>query len=105
MTVSESIRLAVRGRVPTAFEDLGAQTVKNIDEPVRAFAINAEGASACEPDLAAGEIDLSLPDKPSIAVLPFTNMSGDPEQVYFTDGITEDILTELSRFRDLFVIA
>ena len=50
-------------------------------------------------------IDLSLPDKPSIAVLPFVNMSGDPEQEYFTDGITEDIITELSRFHSLFVIA
>ena len=57
------------------------------------------------PGPAVGQIDLSLPDKPSIAVLPFVNMSGDPEQEYFTDGITEDIITELSRFHSLFVIA
>ena len=72
---------------------------------MRAFAVRTEGKFAAKPSPAAGEIDLSLPDKPSIAVLPFTNMSGDPEQEYFTDGITEDIITELSRFHSLFVIA
>ena len=83
--------------------------MKNIAEPVRAFAVRAEGHSAVatqpNPAPAVGQIDLSLPDKPSIAVLPFVNMSGDPEQEYFTDGITEDIITELSRFHSLFVIA
>ena len=105
ITVSESIRTAVRGKVAASFADQGEQTVKNIVEPVRAYRVGAESAAVPKPTAAAGEIDLSLPDKPSIAVLPFANMSGDPEQEYFTDGITEDIITELSRFHSLFVIA
>jgi adenylate cyclase len=95
----------VRGKVSAAFEDKGEQTVKNIAHPVRAFAVRAAGDAVAKAAPAADEIDLSLPDKPSIAVLPFTNMSGDPEQEYFTDGICEDIITELSRFQSLFVIA
>jgi adenylate cyclase len=94
ITVSDAVRGAVKNRVEAIFEDLGEQTVKNVAEPVRAFRVKP-----------AGEIDLSLPDKPSIAVLPFDNMSGDPEQAYFADGIVEDIITELSRFQSLFVIA
>ena len=101
---SESIRTAVKGKVSAEFEDLGDRTVKNITDPVRAFRVKP-GTIAMKPAPAVGEIDLSLPDKPSIAVLPFSNMSGDPEQEYFTDGITEDIITELSRFQSLFVIA
>ena len=105
ITVSESIRTAVRGKVNTTFEDQGEQQVKNIPHPVRAYRLGAEGSTEPKPQPAIGEIDLSLPDKPSLAVLPFTNLSGDPEQEYFTDGITEDIITELSRFHSLFVIA
>jgi adenylate cyclase len=105
VTVSESVRTAVRGKVSAAFEDEGEQTVKNIAHPVRAFAVHAAVDAAAKPAPAAGDVDLSLPDKPSIAVLPFTNMSGDPEQEYFTDGVTEDIITELSRFQSLLVIA
>jgi adenylate cyclase len=105
ITVSESIRSAVRGKISATFEDQGAQTVKNIAEPVRAYRVTAGAAEASPPKRSAADIDLSLPDKPSIAVLPFTNMSGDPEQEYFTDGVTEDIITELSRFHSLFVIA
>jgi len=105
ITVSESIRTAVKGRVGANFEDLGAQNVKNIAEPVHAYRIDGDSAATPRMVAAVGEIDLSLPDKPSIAVLPFSNMSGDSEQEYFTDGITEDIITELSRFRALFVIA
>ena len=90
--------------VRLSFEDLGDLTVKNIAEPVRVFRIMLEAGTA-KTKPAVGEIDLSLPDKPSIAVLPFINMSGDPEQEYFTDGVTEDIITELSRFHSLFVIA
>ena len=105
ITVSDSIRTAVKGKVATSFEDQGEQKVKNIAEPVRAYRARAEGAAAVKSKPPVGEIDLSLPDKPSIAVLPFANMSGDPEQEYFTDGITEDITTELSRFHSLFVIA
>ncbi|GAG49486.1 unnamed protein product, partial [marine sediment metagenome] len=85
------------------FEDLGEQNFKNIDRPVRVWRWTDTTESMTN-TLGAKE-GLVLPDKPSIAVLPFTNMSGDPEQEYFSDGITEDIITELSRFSSLFVIA
>jgi adenylate cyclase len=102
ITVSESIRSAVKGKVAAEFADLGNQSVKNITDPVHAYMVK-EAASAATQSVA--RIDLSLPEKPSIAVLPFANMSGDPEQEYFTDGVSEDIITELSRFKSLFVIA
>jgi len=105
IAVSDSLRNAVRGKVGARFDDLGEQAVKNIAEPVRAYRVRTDASAAAKHSPAVGEIDLSLPDKPSIAVLPFVNMSGDPEQEYFTDGVTEDIITELSRFRELFVIA
>jgi adenylate cyclase len=105
ITISDAVQGAVRGRVTANFVDQSEQQVKNIPHPVRAFAVRTDNRASGKPYPAAGEIDLSLPDKPSIAVLPFTNMSGDPEQEYFTDGITEDIITELSRFHSLFVIA
>jgi adenylate cyclase len=100
----------VRKILPFAFADLGAQSVKNIEEPVRAFAVTVKGAAAVYP---AGSSSappdthkpLPLPDKPSIAVLAFNNMSGDPQQDYFADGVVEDIITALSRFKALFVIA
>jgi adenylate cyclase len=94
----------VRKLLPFAFADLGAQQVKNIEEPVRVFAVTAKGASAIAASLNVS-MPLALPDKPSIAVLPFQNMSGDPEQEYFADGMVEDIITALSRFKALFVIA
>jgi adenylate cyclase len=103
--VSESIRSAVKGKVTASFEDRGEQTIKNIAEPVRAYRLKPGGGEGPAPKRSVADIDLSLPDKPSIAVLPFNNMSGDPEQEYFTDGVTEDIITELSRFKSLFVIA
>ena len=109
VTVSESIHTAVRGKVAATFIDQGEQPVKNIAHPVRAYRVkvgdNPESATASSAKSVTDGIDLSLPDKPSIAVLAFANMSGDPEQEYFTDGITEDIITELSRFHSLFVIA
>ncbi|MBI3376520.1 MAG: adenylate/guanylate cyclase domain-containing protein [Betaproteobacteria bacterium] len=105
ITISDAVQGAVRGKVAASFVDQGEQQVKNIPYPVRAFAVRIEGGITAIPTPAAAGIDLSLPDKPSIAVLPFTNMSGDPEQGYFTDGVTEDIITELSRFHSLFVIA
>jgi adenylate cyclase len=105
ITVSDSVRNAVKGNASIGFQDMGEQQVKNIPEPVRSYRVSTEGSTAPKPSHAVGEIDLSLPDKPSIAVLPFTNMSGDPEQEYFADGMVEDIITELSRFQRLFVIA
>jgi len=97
----------VKKILPLEFTDLGAQQVKNIEEPIRAYAVTSKGAATADiagfATPASGQ--LSLPDKPSIAVLPFQNMSGDPEQEYFADGIVEDIITALSRFKSLFVIA
>jgi TolB-like protein len=92
----------VRKILPFAFADLGAQQVKNIDEPVRAFSVVAERMAVVT---ANASVPLALPDKPSIAVLPFQNISGDPEQEYIADGMVEDIITALSRFKSLFVIA
>jgi adenylate cyclase len=94
----------VRKILPLSFNDLGMQQVKNIEEPVRAYSVTRR-ASATTSAVFESSKPLPLPDKPSIAVLPFQNMSGDPEQEYFADGIVEDITTALSRFRGLFVIA
>ena len=105
ITVSESIRTAVKGKVSAGFEDQGKQTVKNIPDPVHCYRVRAHEAAASNDFPSVSEIDLSVPDKPSIAVLPFANMSGDPQQEYFTDGITEDIITDISRIPALFVIA
>ncbi len=101
--LSASVFDQVSGKMDAVFEDLGEQTVKNITRPVRVYRVNeksASGTTKSDPTEA-----LSLPDKPSIAVLPFENMSGDPEQEYFSDGITEDIITGLSRNRTFFVIS
>lgn len=107
ITVSDSVRIAVKGKVAASFEDQGEQKVKNIPDPVHAHRVRPEGsavpAAASAPT--ASETELPLPDKPSIAVLPFNNMSGDAEQEYFADGITEDIITELSRISGMLVIA
>ena len=84
---------------------MGLQRLKNIDQPVRAFRVNMWEAGRRPGALPTRKKVLPLPDRPSIAVLPFANQSSDPEQEYFTDGITEDIITELSRFSELFVIA
>src|SRR5258708_27713102 len=85
---------------------MGAQTLKNIAEPMRAWRVRI-GPSSSPATKTPTEIAQppALPDKPSIAVLPFQNMSGDPEQEYFADGIVEEIITALSRFKSLFVIA
>ena len=101
--LSEASHGYVRKALPLALQDLGPQHVKNIDEPVRVYALQSDVAELQEQTGHAKA--LPLPDRPSIAVLPFTNMSGDPEQEYFADGVVEDIITALSRFKWLFVIA
>jgi adenylate cyclase len=104
--VSRTVFNHVTKKVDLGFEDLGEQEVKNIPKTVRVYRV--ELAQTEVPRLgpcAAAEQSLDLPDKPSIAVLPFDNMSGDSNQEYFADGMTEDIITELSRFQSLFVIA
>jgi adenylate cyclase len=113
IVVSRAVRDAVQGRLKANFHALGELALKNIDRPVRAFRVEwaaedwptpsaASGAAASPMNLTPA---LTLPDKPSIAVLPFQNMSGDPEQEYLADGIVEDIIITLSRSRDFFVIA
>ena len=114
IVVSYTVRDAVVGRLKAAFDDLGGLALKNIERPVQAFGVKWVAAdwkvSALKPSVIAAppspaDAPLALPDKPSIAVLPFQNMSGDPEQEYFADGMVEDIITALSRFKSLFVIA
>ncbi len=122
--VSNTVHDHVRDRLPFDFEDLGEQQVKNIARPVRVYRVRStlthpaasapgsplsriagEGAERQRREAGEGSPPLALPDKPSIAVLPFANMSGDPEQEYFVDGMVEEIITALSRIRWLFVIA
>jgi len=98
--VSNTVHDQVRDRLPFAFEDLGEQQVKNIARPVRVYRVRDLTAAKSPAQPA-----LPLPDKPSIAVLPFANMSGDPEQEYFADGMVEEITTAISRLPWLFVIA
>ncbi|MFO0996315.1 MAG: adenylate/guanylate cyclase domain-containing protein [Alphaproteobacteria bacterium] len=100
--VSRAVREQVRDKLAVAFEDMGERAVKNMVRPIRIFRVRDQTRPPSPSPAAAA---MPLPSKPSIAVLPFTNMSGDPEQEYFADGITEDIITELSKFRTLFVIA
>ena len=100
--VSKVVRDQVRDKLDLVFEDLGERQLKNIARPVHVFRIAASVVGQPAPS---AKPALPLPDKPSIAVLPFTNMSGDPEQDYFSDGITEDIITALSRLHWFFVIA
>lgn len=116
IVISRTVHEAVAGRLKATFDDLGNLALKNIDRPVQAFSVRWQpqdwqpsatpnGTSAATIASQSTPTLLPLPDKPSIAVLPFQNMSGDPEQEYFTDGMVEDIITALSRFKSLFVIA
>jgi TolB-like protein/class 3 adenylate cyclase/tetratricopeptide (TPR) repeat protein len=106
--ISDDAQRQIRGKVNIAFEDMGPQNLKNITEPMRAWRLRIDAKPTASP-LPKPSIEtaqpLALPDKPSIAVLPFQNMSGDPEQEYFADGMVEEITTALSRFHWLFVIA
>jgi adenylate cyclase len=97
--VSRVVRDQVRDKLDFVFEDLGEQQVKNIARPVRVYRVGDTARIKSRLPV------LPLPDNPSIAVLPFQNMSGDPEQEYFADGMVEEIITALSRIRWLFVIA
>jgi len=95
--LSENTYTQIKGKLPINLSDTGLQQLKNIEQPVRVYNVQFENAPTRQ--------TLSLPDRPSIAVLPFQNMSGDPEQEYFADGMVEDIITSLSRIKWLFVIA
>ena len=111
--ISGNVRDAVAGRLKAMFEDLGSLSLKNIERPVQAFRVRWEPAEwmkavtskATVAPLAGPQDQLPLPDKPSVAVLPFQNMSGDADQEYFADGMAEEIIAALSRFRSLAVIA
>jgi adenylate cyclase len=104
ISISRAVHDQVRDRINVCFDDKGEIALKNIARPVQVFAISGakESKTTVSPE---SKPALALPDKPSIAVLPFTNMSGDPEQDYFADGMVDDMITALSHFKALFVIA
>jgi adenylate cyclase len=106
--VSSTVYQNVKAKLGLDFEDLGPQQVKNIAEPVHAYRVvvgQAPAMAASHGTVSSGGADLALPEKPSIAVLPLDNLSNDPEQDYLADGISEDLITALSKIRWLFVIA
>ena len=117
IVISRTVHEAVEGRLKATFDGLGSLALKNIERPVQAFSVKWEpGDWQVQAPSVAGvpvtvapssipDVSLAVPDKPSIAVLAFTNMSGDVEQEYFADGIVEDIITALARFKEFFVIA
>jgi TolB-like protein/class 3 adenylate cyclase/Tfp pilus assembly protein PilF len=111
VVVSRPVHEAVKGRLKVEFTDLGDLSLKNIDRAIQVFRVEWDSAAWAPREIPAAPrpnpfvAALTLPDKPSIAVLPFQNMSGDPEQEYFADGMVEDIITALSRTKALFVIA
>ena len=106
--ISDDAQRQIRGKLDNPFEDMGPQNLKNITEPMRAWrlSVDAKAAEYLSAERFTGTAQpLALPDQPSIAVVPFQNMSSDPEQDYFADGMVEDIITALSRYHGLFVIA
>ncbi|WP_204162268.1 adenylate/guanylate cyclase domain-containing protein [Variovorax sp. WS11] len=105
IVVSDAVHGAVRDRIVASFVDQGEQPMKNIAHLVHAFQLKPAEPAPSPPPSRSTSPALRLPDRPSLAVLPFTNMSGDPEQEYFADGITEDIITDCSKISGLFVIA
>jgi adenylate cyclase len=102
ISISGSVHEQVRNRIDAAYEDRGEHEVKHVSAPVRVYAIRLVSSDS---EKLTEATPPPLPDKPSVAVLPFDNMSGDPEQNYFADGITEDIITEISKIDALFVIS
>jgi adenylate cyclase len=98
VNVSQSVFNHVEGKIACGFQEVGEQALKNVAKPIRIYRVAGQSAAKASSDHRPGK-------KPSIAVLPFTNMSGDPEQQYFSDGITEDLITELARYHSLVVIA
>jgi adenylate cyclase len=102
--ISDAVRTAIGNKLPLAYEFMGEQSVKNIQEPIRAYQVRLHQQAQSQQSVPEFQ-EFELPQKPSIAVLPFNNMSGDPEQEYFSDGITEDIITALSKISNLLVIA
>src|SRR5215472_15963028 len=105
--ISRAVRDRIGERLPYSFDDIGEQSVKNIAHPVHVFRVRFEGETKPRPTGTPDIVAKSLlfPDKPSIAVLPFVNLSGDPEQEYFADGMVDEIITALSRIRWLLVVA
>jgi len=106
--ISRMVRDQIRDKLPYQFDDIGEQVLKNIARPVRVYRIRLDGKAETQSSRTPDELPqspLSLPDKPSVAVLAFTNMSGDSEQEYFADGMAEDVITALSRYPFLFVIS
>jgi adenylate cyclase len=101
--VSARVQEDATGKLDLAFEDMGEQRLRNIARPVRVYQLRGSGSAGHSAEVI--QPTLALPDKPSVAVLPFTNMSNDPEQQFFADGIAEDVITALSRYPSLFVIA
>jgi adenylate cyclase len=97
----------IQGRIDLACEDMGPQQLKNIARPIQVYRVDFRGLTGAKPQasLSPDKPPLALPDGPSIAVLPFVNMSGDVDQEFFADGLTEDIITALSRFREFLVIS
>jgi len=102
--ISDAVRTAIGNKLPLAYEFMGEQSVKNIEHPIRAYQVKLHSKDQSLEEVPEF-LEFELPKEPSIAVLPFTNMSGDQEQEYFSDGITEDIITALSKINNLLVIA
>jgi adenylate cyclase len=104
--VSAKVHDEIEGKLDAALEDRGERQLKNMSKPIRTYALASKAsAGPSSPVATKAAQEPALPDKPSVAVLPFQNMSGDPEQEYFADGVVEDIITALSRFNSLLVIA
>ncbi len=103
--VSGVVHDQTTGKLAVSFEDLGERTVKNIARPVRVYRAKEETGTGTGRDLRTADVSPALGDKPSIAVLPFDNMSGDPEQEYFSDGMAEDLITDISKISGVFVSA